>query len=188
MTWTTVIAGALVGVLSRIEETSHWPAALSTNATWLATAFAAGAAHRRFGPRRAALAGAATLTAANLAYYATVALAEPGVDLTQVAGPPARWLALGVAGGAVFALAGRLWMRHRGVARVAVALPLAGVWIAQCVGALQGGPPLDAAGLAAGAALPVASGASTRDRLLAAGLVAVVVAVALTGRLDALLP
>lgn len=188
MTWMTVIAGALIGVLSRIEETSHWPAAVSTNATWLATAFAAGAAHGRFGARRAALAGAATLTAANLAYYATVALAEPGVDLTQVAGPPARWLALGVAGGAVFAVAGRLWLRRRGVARVAMALPLAGVWIAQCVGALQGGPLHDGVGLAAGAVLPVASGASARDRLLAAALVAVVIAIALTGRLEPLLP
>jgi hypothetical protein len=188
MTWMTVFAGALLGVLSRIEETSGWPVALSTNATWLATAFAAGALHRRCAAARATLAGSATLTAANLAYYATVALAEPGVDLTKVAGPPARWIALGVAGGAVLAAAGWLWARTRGPARVAAALPLSGVWVAQYVGALTGGALRDRLGLAAGAALLVASGRRARERVLGAAVAASVVAVALTGRLDALLP
>lgn len=88
-----IIGGILLGVLSRFEETTEgFYLAISTNPTWCAAAFAVGR------PGRAV----ATLTAANLAYYAYVAVDQPGLPLAAVAGSPLRWLALGVAAGVVF--------------------------------------------------------------------------------------
>jgi hypothetical protein len=135
MTRIAVVAGAVLGVLSRIEETTDgFSAQISTNTTWLGVAFAVGVAARpRASPARAALAGALALTAANAAYYAWIAATEPGTALAGVAGPPV-------------------------------------------------------VGLALGAALPVLSGARPRERALGAGLAAAVLALALTGRLEALMP
>jgi hypothetical protein len=53
---------------------------------------------------------------------------------------------------------------------------------------LTGGPLSDAIGLAFGAALPVASAASVRERAAGAALSLAVVGAALTGRLEALMP
>ena len=72
--------------------------------------------------------------------------------------------------------------------RVLASLPLAGVCIAEGITALRGGPVTDAVGLVLGAALLVASGRSARERAIGAALAAAVVAVALTGRLEALMP
>lgn len=189
MTRSALVAGALLGVLSRIEETTDGLSlGVSANSTWLAVAFVTGLAQRSSPAARAALAGALALTAANLAYYAWIATFEPGVDLAAVAGSPLRWLALGVSGGAVFAVAGWLWARGTGVRRVLASLPLAGVLVADGIPALLGGAATDAVGLALGAALPVLSGARTRERLLGGLLAAGVIAVALTGRLELLMP
>jgi len=162
-----------VGLLSRVEETtSGLSLGISSNATWLAVAFAAGALRRRTIVPRAAAAGALALTAANASYYAWIAATEPGTELASVAGSPFVWLVLGAAGGAVFASAGHLWATQRAVVRVLAAVPLAGVCIADGITALTGGPAADAVGLAVGAALPIASAASAVQRTIGAALAA----------------
>ena len=183
-----VVAGAVRGVASRLEETTGFSAGISANATWLGGAFAVGVLQRGAPPWRAVGAGALALTAANVAYYAWIAVFEPGVALAEVAGPPLVWLALGVGGGAVFAAAGWLWAATRGPVRVLASLPLAGVCIAEGITALLGGPVTDGVALVIGAALPVVSGGHAAERWLGAGLSAGVVAIALTGRLEALMP
>jgi len=188
MTRIAVVAGAVLGVLSRVEETTPLSAGISANATWLALAFAIGVLHRGVGPWRAAGAGALALTLANLAYYAWIGCTEPGVALAGVPGSPALWLALGVGGGAIYASAGRVWATSLGMTRVLASLPLAGVCIADGITSFDGGPVTDGIGLAFGAVLPVASAASARERRVGAALSLAVVGVALTGRLEALLP
>jgi len=189
MTRIALVAGALPGVLSRIEETTNGLSlGISANSTWLAVAFGAGMAHRPAPGWHAARAGALALTAANLAYYAWIAMLEPGVPLAAVAGSPLRWLLLGASGGLVFAVAGRLWSRSRGRARVLASLPVAGVSIGDGIPALLGGALTDGVGLVLGAVLPVMSGTCARDRWLGGALAVGVVAIALTGRLEALLP
>lgn len=122
-----IAGGALLGVASRLEEV-HGPATqiISTRPTWLAAAVLAGLttaartrapAPARQGDRaptstaragRGAAAGTAALVAANAAWYAWVALTEPGTDLLAVAGSPLHWLLLsalaGVPGGATGAV------------------------------------------------------------------------------------
>lgn len=189
MTRIALVAGAALGVLSRIEETTDGLSfGVSANATWLGLAFALGVVHRRAALPRATAAGALSLTAANLAYYAWIAATQPDIELASVAGSPLTWLALGVGGGAVFAAAGRLWTSAAGMTRVLASLPLAGVCIAEGIPAVLGGPATDGVALVLGAALPVASGASVRESVLGALMSAGVVAVALTGRLEALMP
>lgn len=88
-----IALGVLLGVLSRVEETvDGFFLAISTDTTWCAAAFLAGR------PLRAVL----TLTAANAGYYACVALTQPELPLSAVAGSPWRWVALGVAAGVFF--------------------------------------------------------------------------------------
>jgi hypothetical protein len=189
MTRIALVAGALLGVLSRIEETTAGLSlGISANSTWLAVAFLAGMAHRRAAALAGARAGALALTAANLAYYTWIAVLEPGVELAAVAGSPLRWLLLGASGGAVFAVAGRLWARGRGPARVLASLPLAGVCIADGIPALLGGALTDGVGLVLGVVLAVISGTCAADRLLGGALAAATVAIALTGRLELLMP
>ena len=151
-------------------------------------AFAVGAFHRRAAVGRAAAAGALSLTAATLAYYAWIAATQPDLALASVAGSPLTWLALGAGGGAVFGAAGRVWAGTGGMTRVLASLPLAGVCVAEGITALNGGPVTDGLGLLLGAALPVASGASARERATGVTLSVVIIAVALTGRLEALMP
>jgi uncharacterized protein DUF6518 len=127
-------AGLVLGVLSRVEETVEGlDAGISTNLTWLAVAFASGAAARR----RSAVAGAFALTAANAGYYAYVAITEPGRPLAGVAGPVERWFALGIAGGIVFGAAGALIRDERARVRAAGALPIAALLLAEQIPALQ---------------------------------------------------
>jgi hypothetical protein len=100
-------SGAVLGVLSRIEETTDgFYLAISSNETWLLTAFVVGALARDV--EWAALAGAAALTAANTGYYAWIAITEQATELHAVAGPVVPWYALGVTGGCVFGVAGAL--------------------------------------------------------------------------------
>ena len=189
MTRIALVAGALLGVLSRIEETTGGISlSISSNSTWLAVAFVAGMTHRRAAAPAGACAGALALTAANLAYYAWIAVLEPGMELAAVAGSPLRWLLLGASGGAIFAVTGRLWARSHGRARMLASLPLAGVCIADGIPALLGGALTDGVGLVLGVVLPVLSGRCVADRLLGGALAAAVVAIALTGRLEVLMP
>lgn len=207
-----LLAGVLLGVLSRIEETSSVSLGISSDATWVAVAFlagvwvtagagegaggdegggaarSAGARGRGGAVRRAAACGALALTAANVSYYAWIASTQPSLELADVAGSPLRWIVLGVVGGALFAATGRLWIAARGTTRVLASAPLAGVCIADAIPAVLGGPLSAGFGLAVGAALPVASGDSIRTRALGAALAAVIIALALTGSLEALLP
>src|SRR5687767_8493500 len=103
MTW-MVIAGVLLGVVSRVEEVEPFALGISTDSTWLAAAFAAGAL-------RGTVAGAVAMTAANVAYYVYIDATEAaGVDyLSTTVG---RWLLLGLAGAAVFGFLGHHW-QHR---------------------------------------------------------------------------
>lgn len=190
MIWAALVAGALLGILSRVEEAvAGFAIGLSTNPTWLALAFVVGAAGRR-SPRAGAtaIAGAVALTAANAGYYAWVAVTEPERELATVAGSPLRWLVLGVAGGAVFAIAGRLWARGHGATRVLACLPLAGVCVVDGLLSLGAGHAGGAVALVAGVMLVLLSARAARERALAVALATTVVGVALTGRLDALLP
>ena len=88
-----IAIGAVLGVLSRVEERADgFFLAISTDTTWCAVAFLAGR------PLRAV----AALTAANASYYAYVAVTQPQLPLSAVAGSPLRWFALGVAAGLFF--------------------------------------------------------------------------------------
>lgn len=125
------MAGVVLGVVSRVDEVTVDSDVISSNLTWLATAFAVGA----LGPGAAA--GVVALTAANAGYYAYVLASEPGRPLASVAGPVERWFALGIAAGVVFGAAGAL-LRSRSVAlRAAAFLPLAAVAVAERVPALS---------------------------------------------------
>lgn len=125
------MAGVVLGVASRVEEVAGFDAGVSTNLTWLATAFVAGALGR------GAAGGAVALTAANAGYYAHVLATEPGRPLASVAGPVERWFALGVAAGVVFGAAGALLRRRSAALRAAAFLPLAAVAVAERVPALS---------------------------------------------------
>lgn len=111
-----------------------------------------------------------------------------GIELASVAGSPVAWLVLGVAGGVVLASAGRVWSATQGVVRVLASVPLAGVCIADGITAVLGGPVTDGVAMVLGVALPVLSATSPGARVLGAVLSAAVVGVALTGRLEPLLP
>ena len=98
----------MLGIVSRIEEVvDGFDVGISSNVTWLITAFLVGAlagtAYEWSG-----LAGAVALTAANTSYYAWIAATEPATELHAVAGPVESWYALGVTGGFVFGVAGAL--------------------------------------------------------------------------------
>ncbi len=182
-----VALGALLGVVSRIEETtSGFSVGLSSNASWLGVAFLTGAMQRRAGLARAAAAGCVAMTVANASYYAWIAATEPGVPLASVAGLPAYWFMLGVFGGALFGLTGGAWAVSSGAMRVAWSLPISAVWIADGIG--PHASPSDAVAAALGFAFPIASAGNGRERLVAGLLAGALVAVALTGRLEAFLP
>lgn len=69
MTVFVIVLGTLLGVLSRVEETTAGlSVGLSSDATWLAVAFAVGAVRPFVRRVRAARDGALALTAANAAY------------------------------------------------------------------------------------------------------------------------
>ena len=180
---TLLLAGLVLGAVSRFEEVvDGFSAGVSSNGTWLAAAFVSGAFAGSLG--RGAAAGAAVLTASNAGYYAYVIGLQPGLEVEAVAGPPERWLVLGIAGGAVFGAAGRVWRCAAPVPRVAAALLLGGVLIVDG----SSGRLTDVPALAAGLALPILS--ARGDALRAAAIVtaAVVVAVASTGALEPLMP
>ncbi len=129
-------AGLVLGVLSRVEEvTGGFDLGISSNLTWVATAFGAGAlAGAR--PLRSAVAGALALTVANAGYYAHVVATEPGRPLDSVAGAVEGWFALGVSGGAVFGGAGALLRSRSAALRAAAFLPLVALIVAERIPAL----------------------------------------------------
>jgi Family of unknown function (DUF6518) len=103
-----IAAGLALGVVSRIEEVvDGFDLGISSNETWLLTAFVVGAL-AGIEYEWSGLAGAAALTAANSSYYVWIALTEQATELDLVAGPVASWYALGVTGGFVFGVAGAL--------------------------------------------------------------------------------
>lgn len=193
---TLLLAGLALGAASRFEEVvDGLSAGVSSNGTWLAAAFAGGAFVRPAGRGgagralagsvgRAVTAGALVLTAANAGYYAYVVALQPGLDVAAVAGPPERWLVLGIAGGAVFGAAGRVWRCAEPVPRVVAALLLGGVLVVDA----SSGRLTDAPGLAAGLALPILSARGDALRTVTIVAAAVVVAVASTGALEPLMP
>ena len=103
-----IASGLVLGVVSRIEEVvDGFDVGISSNETWLLTAFVVGAlagtAYEWSG-----LVGAVALTAANTGYYAWIAATEQATELDAVAGPVEAWYALGATGGFVFGVAGAL--------------------------------------------------------------------------------
>ena len=77
-------SGALLSILSRLEErTPGLSAGVSSDATWVAVAFAIGSS--RQSARGGAAGGAVTLTAANLRYYGRILTTE-STDPAAVAG------------------------------------------------------------------------------------------------------
>lgn len=98
----------MLGVISRVEEVvDGFDVGISSNVTWLMTAFLVGALAGT-AIEWSGLAGAVALTAANTGYYAWVAATEQATELHLVAGPVEAWYALGVTGGFVFGVAGAL--------------------------------------------------------------------------------
>lgn len=170
----TLLAGMLLGVLSRIEERAPgFSLGISSDAAWLTTAFLAGVLSQGSTLLTGAARGAASLTAANSAYYALIASTEPGIRLADVAGPPLVWLSLGGAGGGLMALSGHLWRtRPAGTARLASAVPLAAVCIAEGITSLRGGPLTDLPALLVGVLLLTVSArnASPATTALAAAI------------------
>ena len=184
-----IVGGAMLGVLSRVEETTPgFSIGLSSNATWVALAFAAGALRRGAGAVRAMCAGVACLTTASTAYYLWVAITEPATALASVAGPPARWYLLGVAAGAVFGATGRLWAASSGARRLAASVPLAAVLIADGVTPDLADQPSDGISAAVGTALLLASARSVRARVVAMLAAAGLAALGLSGQLHPFLP
>ena len=118
-----VVAGVVLGVLSRIEETEPFFLGISTHATWVLAPFAAGALSRRVAS------GAALLTIANAAYFAWIAATEDG-PLVAVT----HWFAAGLAAGLVFGAAG-VWARGGG--RIAAPALVAAVLLADAAGAFD---------------------------------------------------
>lgn len=180
-------AGLVLGVLSRVEEiTTGVSVGISSNAAWLAVAFACGLPHGR--ALTAAGAGALALTAANGGYYAWIVVLEPGVDPAAVAGPPARWFVLGATGGALLGACGRGWRTGGPRLRFAAAFALSGVLVADGATALTEGQATDAPGLIAGIALALHASPDGAARTPALLALTTLVAVAATGCLEPLLP
>ena len=153
-------AGAVLGVLSRIEEvTPGLSAGVSSHSAWVAVAFGAGAVARG-GLRSAAVAAVAAMSAGNAGYYAWIAVTEPDTPLAAAAGEPLGWVAAGILTGVVFGPAGRLWAGAGRAGRALASLPLAAVLVHEGADAVLGGPVTDAIGLVAGLALPAASALS----------------------------
>jgi len=179
-----VLAGTLLGVASRVEETTTGLSlGLSSDSAWLAAAYLAGATGVA---SNGALRGAAALTAANGGYYAWIALTEPATPIA-VAGPPLIWLLFGLTGGALLGVTGALWRgAGPGAVRALWAAPLATVLIVDGASALAGGARSDAPGLLAGVALVLWSARRPAPSVLVA--LAAFVAVAATGCLEGLLP
>lgn len=125
-----VLAGLLLGILSRVEETTDGLAAVvSTHATWVLVPFAAGALAGRIGS--GARAGVVVLTAANAGYYAWMRTVAPA----DTVGPVAHWILAGIGAGAA---AGAVGGAARGTSRLArLAAPAA-------VGAVVAGDQLGA--------------------------------------------
>ncbi|HEX8104860.1 MAG TPA: DUF6518 family protein [Solirubrobacteraceae bacterium] len=158
-----VAAGALLGVLSRVEETTAgFSTGISSDSAWVAVAFAAGVATRR------ALPAVAALTAANAAYYGWLAATEPATPLASVAGSPVAWVALGLLAGAVFGTAGAVWAAAREPRRLLAVLPLAAVLVVEGAAAVRAGHGPGGIGLLAGLALPLLSAPALPVRALAA--------------------
>lgn len=160
-----ILAGLLLGILSRVEETTGFSAGVSSDSAWCAAAFLAAAPVR----------GAALLTAANAGYYAWIAGTQPDLPLDAAAGPVETWLVLGVVTGVVFGLLGAAW---RCRPRLLFALPLALVLVVEGGDAVRGGPPTDGIGLLAGLLL---AAISARSPVAAGGAVIALLAVAATG-------
>ncbi len=182
-----LVAGLVLGVLSRIEETTGgFSAGISSDGAWLVAAALAGALAASL--RRGAVAGALALTAANVGYYLWIAATDPGTPLAAVAGPPGRWFALGVAGGAVFGAAGGGWRTGPPVVRLGAALLLAAVLIADGITGVRGGAPAAAIGIALGAVLALLSARGATQRSITAAALLAITAVAATGELERFLP
>ena len=130
-----VVAGLVLGVLSRVEELNGAPAVISTHAGWALAPFVAGALGSS--ARSGAVRGVVLLTAANAGYYAWSAAAEPGVALESVAGSVPHWFAAGVGAGAVFGALGGLTRVGGVFARVAVPMTVLAVIAADAAGAFE---------------------------------------------------
>lgn len=85
-----LFAGVVLGVLSRLDETSGLTLLMSERPTWLLFPFVAGALTGRVDS------GLVLLTVANVAYYAVML-----VDAGALLGPVGEWFLVGWAAGLV---------------------------------------------------------------------------------------
>jgi hypothetical protein len=176
-----LVAGVLLGVVTRLAHDlpPEWQFIAKVGVPWLLVAFAVGAATRG-GTLRAAVAGAASLVVAVLAYYA----------LPHVLGRPYYtplglwWLVAAAPGGAVFGWLGATWRSGRAV--VAIAALVSGALVAEgLIFALWrvddrlAGPAL--IGLAAAALVTLAPAGAARFRALGLAALVTVVALAAAG-------
>lgn len=131
---TGLAAGTLLGVLTQVGQGAlpdgMSPLLANSAGAWAAAAFAVGAALSD--PGRAALAGAATLVSASVAYYAAVAGLE-GID-TGSRGA-VIWGVAGLVAGPAFAVAGHAARQDRRWRPVALAV-VGGVLIAEAMHSL----------------------------------------------------
>lgn len=171
-----LVAGVLLGVVTRLAHDlpPEWQFIAKVGVPWLVVAFAVGAATP--GMLRAAIAGAASLVIAVLAYYAL-----PHVLHRPFYTPLGLWWLVAAApGGALFGWLGATWRSGRAV--VAIAALVSGALVAEgLIFALWriedrlAGPAL--IGLAAAALVTLVPAGAARFRAL--GLTALVTAVAL---------
>lgn len=107
-----VVAGTALGLVSRgsdlLPREVGWIGNLG--AVWLAVAFAVGAAVGS--PKRAAIAGSATLTVAALVHYTSARLLRHGLEIDLFRFPVTQWILIGTAVGSVFGALGAVWSRQ----------------------------------------------------------------------------
>lgn len=166
-------AGLAVGALSLAAQANlgnGWSQVGNSGAVWLLAAFVVGAL---MGSELwAATAGLGTLVGAVIGYYLTAHLVvNAGVDARSVG----YWLALAVAGGPVFGLAGRWWRTGRDDRRGAVGSALLGAaFLAEGIYMLtifwHPQTPVGWIEIVVGIAVPVVLGRSARERLVALAL------------------
>lgn len=168
-----LVAGAGIGLGLGSRSSDLLPRELgwvgNLGAVWLAVAFVVGSAMGS--PKRAAIAGSATLTLAALVHYTSARLLRDGIAVDLLRFPVTQWIVIGTVTGAAFGALGSWWHVERRRA-LAVAL-LAAAFGAEALYLLVRGEP-NAAVVAvplevlAALLLPLLLLRSSRERLRAA--------------------
>jgi hypothetical protein len=160
------VVGLAVGVLTLVAPgalAGHWRTWANSGAVWLVPAFFVGS----FMPsdRVAAAAGAMTLVAAIVGYYASAPVV---VDRAAAdAGSVTVWVVIALVGGPVYGMAGWWWRGDRPWRRIAAIALLGGVFTAEGLDRVLRTTLVREPGwamLALGIAIPLLLGRTTRER------------------------